>query len=41
MSQMRRRGANGAKGALIAKTLLGVRPSIKDPELCNKCEDKK
>ena len=26
---------------LIAKTLFGVRPSAKDPELCNKCEDKK
>ena len=26
---------------LIAKALFGVRPSTKDPELCNKCEDKK
>jgi hypothetical protein len=24
---------------LIAKTLFGVLPSTKDPELCNKCED--
>ena len=23
---------------LIAKTLFGVRPSTKDPELCNKCD---
>ncbi|MFA5119179.1 MAG: hypothetical protein WC695_10125 [Candidatus Omnitrophota bacterium] len=26
---------------LIAKTLFGVRPSTNDPELCNKCENKK
>ncbi|MFH0772506.1 MAG: hypothetical protein V1933_07795 [Candidatus Omnitrophota bacterium] len=26
---------------LIAKTLFGVRLSVKDPELCNKCENKK
>lgn len=25
---------------LIAAKLFGVRPSAKDPELCNKCEDK-
>jgi hypothetical protein len=26
---------------LIAATIFGIRPSVKDPELCNKCEDKK
>ena len=26
---------------LIAVKLFGVRPSAKDPELCNKCENKK
>jgi len=26
---------------LIAKALFGVRQSDKDPELCNKCEEKK
>jgi hypothetical protein len=26
---------------LIASRIFGVRPSTKDPELCNKCEDKK
>ena len=26
---------------LIAAKLFGVRPSTKEPELCNKCEDKK
>ena len=25
---------------LIARSLFGVQPSTKDPELCNKCEDK-
>ncbi len=24
---------------LIAKNLFGVKPSIKDPMICNKCED--
>ncbi|MGE5308370.1 MAG: hypothetical protein ACM3OC_04740 [Deltaproteobacteria bacterium] len=27
-------------GAKIAGFLFGVKPSQKDPELCNKCEDK-
>ena len=26
---------------LIAVTIFGIRSSEKDPELCNKCEDKK
>ena len=26
---------------LIAAKIFGLRPSTKDPELCNKCEDKK
>ncbi len=26
---------------LIAKNIFGVRPSEKEPGLCNKCEDKK
>jgi len=25
---------------LIAAKIFGVRPSAKDPDLCNKCEDK-
>ena len=25
----------------IAAKIFGLRPSTKDPELCNKCEDKK
>ena len=26
---------------LIASKVFGLRPSLKDPDLCNKCEDKK
>jgi len=26
---------------LIASKIFGIRPSVKNPELCNKCEDKK
>jgi hypothetical protein len=25
----------------IAAKIFGLRPSVKDPDLCNKCEDKK